>query len=433
MMKRVALACALAAPAAGIRVVKKAEDGEGDTIAVECQYERIAMMLEAGGEVEIGECVDKEGNVYDVNPEEVDWAQHHDVLSLELQEVATVSMLGEREYKVLSASLVSLEEETLDSEPSTASTGYSILAIRSVWSDGASATTDQIRTNLDQAKALIRASSYGTFRIGATTQYATANVGVRVSSHGSTCNARNIREQIIPRTSGVNNYMYRMFFLPAFSGCGWAGLATVGCGRPLNSARAGACWSMYNGKSSFGHSIITQAHELGHNFGLLHAAGLRNGNFVEYGDNTAIMGNVWTAGMQFSAAHRFQIGWLRNTAGEVVGISRGARRVSKLEGAKGTAGAVALRIACPRCVPRQSGKDVGGEVFVSYALNQVRVHLRRVNSNGVFNQGQELWASLGAGQSFSNRYGPSVHVCALGTTAQVTVGTSVTDARSLCR
>merc|ERR1719416_138694 len=278
-----------------------------------------------------------------------------------------------------------------------ASSGYSILAVSSVWNDGASATTSQIRANLDQAKDLIKKSSYGTFNIGATTKYVTTTVRSKYSAHDGTCNARSIREQIIPRTSGVNNYMYRMFFIPGVKGCGWAGLATVGCGRPGNSPRNGACWSMYKG-IPFGHSVLCQAHELGHNFGLLHAAGNRNGNFVEYGDETAIMGNKWSAGMQFSAAHRFQLGWLRKTSGEVVQLSRGARRVSKLEENKGTAGAVALQVPCGRCVPRQPDKrsQVGGELFVSYTLGQVRVHLRRVNNRGVFDQGQELWASLNA-------------------------------------
>jgi len=442
MMKLLACIAGCGALVGGARISRKKRSGSqkvaaeaADIFSVECQYERMALMLEAGGEVEVGECVDREGNVFDVNPEEVDWAEHHDVLSLQLQEVATVSILGEREYKVLSASLVSLAEEVSSSGPSMASSGYSILAVSSVWNDGASATTSQIRANLDQAKDLIKKSSYGTFNIGATTKYVTTTVRSKYSAHDGTCNARSIREQIIPRTSGVNNYMYRMFFIPGVKGCGWAGLATVGCGRPGNSPRNGACWSMYHGGSNFGHSIITQAHELGHNFGLLHAAGLRRGNFVEYGDDTAIMGNVWKAGMQFSAAHRLQIGWLRNTAGEVVQLSRGARRLSKLEGAKGTAGAVALRIPCSRCVPRQSNKasQVGGEIFVSYALSRVRVHLRRVNSKGVFNQGQELWATMAAGESFSNRYGPSVHVCGLGTNAKVSVGTSVSDAKSMCR
>jgi len=401
------------------------------TATVECEYERIAVMLVSGGEAEVGECVDAAGKVYDVNPDEVDWAEHHDLLSLQLQPQATVSVLGQQEYKVLSAELVRHEEEVAG----VASSGYSILAVNSVWSDGQSATKSQLQPNLNKAKALIKKSSYGTFNIGATTKYTTANVPSRYSAHNGTCKARSIRDQIMPRTSGVNNYMYRMFFIPGVQGCGWAGLATVGCGRPGNSPRNGACWSMYHGGSNFGHSIITQAHELGHNLGLLHAAGLRNGNFVTYGDETAIMGNRWTAGMEYSAAHRFQLGWLRQTAGEVVALSRGARRLSKLEAATGGAQAVALQVACSRCVPRQADKrdNVGGDLFVSYAYGQVRVHLRRVNSKGVFNQGTELWQSLGAGFSFKNSYGPSVYVCSAGTRATVAVGTSVNDARAQCR
>jgi len=387
MMKSLALACMLAAPTSGIRVVKKAEENaetSSRTFSIECEYERIAVMLTEGGEAEVGECVTRDGQVFDIDPNEVNWAEFHDVLSLQLQAKATVSVLGEQEYKVVSASLVRHEEVV--AELSTASSGYSVLAISSRWSDGGSATTSQIRPNFDQAKTLIRKSSYGSFNFGATTQYTSATVSSRYSKYNGdgNCNARSIREEIIPRTSGVNNYMYRMFFLPNITGCKWAGLAQVGCGRPGNSPRNGACWSMYKG-IPFGHSVLCQAHELGHNFGLLHAAGNRNGNFVEYGDETAIMGNKWSAGMQFSAAHRFQLGWLRKTSGEVVQLSRGARRVSKLEENKGTAGAVALQVPCGRCVPRQPDKrsQVGGELFVSYTLGQVRVHLRRVNSGGL--------------------------------------------------
>lgn len=432
MMSRLVLACVLAVPVAGVRVVKKAGAEKGDlgTVSVECEYERIAVMLTAGGDTEVGECVDKDGTVYDVSPKVVDWAEHHDVLSLELQAQATVSVLGEQEYKVLSAGLVRHAEEG----PSMANNGYSILAVRSVWRDGESATFSQLRPNLDQAKALIKRSSYGKFNIGATTRYATAQVSSRYGSHNGTCKARDIREQIIPNTAGVNNYMYRMFFIPGVQGCGWAGLATVGCGRPSSSPRNGACWSMYHGGGNFGHSIITQAHELGHNLGLLHAAGLRRGDFVEYGDETAIMGNKWMEGMEYSAAHRFQLGWLRERSEEVTALSRGARRLSKLEAAIGGAW-VALRIACNKCVPRQEDKssNIGGELFVSYAYGLVRVHLRRVNSKGALTQGTELWESLDAGGSFANSYGPSVYVCAAGNRAKVAVGRSVSDARGQCR
>jgi hypothetical protein len=97
--------------------------------------------------------------------------------------------------------------------------------------------------------------------------------------------------------------------IPMKMNCAFKGQAPVGC------LYAGRC-SMRFGRcvkrtcKSFAENgrwrpwPLIMAHELGHNFGLMHA------NYdTEYGDHSGIMGQPtgWTG---YTAAHRFQLGWI---------------------------------------------------------------------------------------------------------------------------
>ena len=99
-----------------------------------------------------------------------------------------------------------------------------------------------------------------------------------------------------------SNYQNRFYVFPQRSDCGWAGLAYVGF--PFFA------WSNgYNQLNVYGH-------ELGHNFGLLHAASLYCPGQViggscsssEYGDPFDVMGNV--SAMHFNAAQKSVLNWL---------------------------------------------------------------------------------------------------------------------------
>ncbi len=100
----------------------------------------------------------------------------------------------------------------------------------------------------------------------------------------------------------------RYYVFPYLSACGWAGLAYVGYGEAYSNG--------YNTLGVYGH-------ELGHNFGLLHAGSLRcagqmpctGGSVAEYGDPFDIMGNTNTGGSHFNAKQKSDIlQWIPATA-----------------------------------------------------------------------------------------------------------------------
>lgn len=89
--------------------------------------------------------------------------------------------------------------------------------------------------------------------------------------------------------------------------CRWSGLAHVSC--------YGRCRSWISECSSLG----VFAHELGHNAGLSHSGSWWSFNYagqIEYGDPTAIMGNLWAArsfvknDFYFTASMRAVLGWI---------------------------------------------------------------------------------------------------------------------------
>jgi hypothetical protein len=99
-------------------------------------------------------------------------------------------------------------------------------------------------------------------------------------------------------------YQFVVYLFPSVSACGWIGLAYVG-----NPHKA---W--INGTGSFKTSVI--GHEMGHNFGLLHAASLRcSGAAVggscsasEYGDPFDTMGNQ--RAMHYNAMQKAKLAWI---------------------------------------------------------------------------------------------------------------------------
>ena len=68
--------------------------------------------------------------------------------------------------------------------------------------------------------------------------------------------------------------------------------------------------------------------------------------------------------------------------------------------------------------------------------NKVFVHLMRAYTNRRYGKGSELWATLGAGETFADTYsGKTIHVCDIDTsagTADVSVGDSEDGAKGKC-
>ena len=104
------------------------------------------------------------------------------------------------------------------------------------------------------------------------------------------------------RGYNVAGYTGILYVFNNVSGCGWSGLAYVGWARA------------YSNNST---NLLVIAHELGHNFGLLHAGSLRctgtpigcgaTGAVAEYGDPFSTMGNG--NGGHFNAAQKDILGW----------------------------------------------------------------------------------------------------------------------------
>jgi hypothetical protein len=105
----------------------------------------------------------------------------------------------------------------------------------------------------------------------------------------------------------ASNYNFVVYVFPSLSSCGWAGLGYVGAPRK-------AWINGYNRTQVY-------AHEMGHNFGLLHAASLSctgtpiassGCSSAEYGDPFDTMGNQ--RAMHFNAAQKNILGWFAPSA-----------------------------------------------------------------------------------------------------------------------
>jgi hypothetical protein len=100
------------------------------------------------------------------------------------------------------------------------------------------------------------------------------------------------------------NYGFVVYLFPQVPACGWNGLAYIGSPR--------RAW--INGTNSFSTHVIT--HEMGHNWGLLHAGSLDCGSapigggcsVSEYGDPFDTMGNQRS--MHFNAQQKRKLNWI---------------------------------------------------------------------------------------------------------------------------
>jgi len=169
--------------------------------------------------------------------------------------------------------------------------------------------------------------------------------------------------------AGYNGtYDFRVYVFPRVSACGWSGLGYIG-----NPHKAYINGSM---------STLVVAHEMGHNFGLLHAASLDCGTAViggtctasEYGDPFDVMGNQRP--MHFNAAQKSKLGWL--PAGGVATHSSGTAiyTLAPIEAAGATSYAVKIPVLSNRTYWLEYRQPLGADAALSAFPNngaQIRV------------------------------------------------------------
>ncbi len=154
------------------------------------------------------------------------------------------------------------------------------------------------------------ANYYGEASYGLTSMTGDVVLVTATVAKPTTCDTSVIQTQANARAKAAGkdpaNYNFPVWVFPSIGACGWAGLGYVG---------GGGSW--INGAPSGSWGLLVASHELGHNFGVLHAHSYDCGATTiapsgctrgEYGDRFDVMGNS-RAG-HFNAQFKDSFGWL---------------------------------------------------------------------------------------------------------------------------
>jgi len=165
-------------------------------------------------------------------------------------------------------------------------------------------------------------------------------------------------------------YEFHVYVFPRIASCGWAGLAYIGNPK----------WAFINGATAVTTAVI--GHEMGHNFGLLHAGSRDCGalavggtcTVAEYGDafNTMGQGNS----MHYAASQKLLLGWI--PAGSVRTHTSGSAvyTISPLELGGGTTYAVKVPVATQRTYWLEYRQPLGFDAgLTAYPHNGVQIRL----------------------------------------------------------
>ena len=159
----------------------------------------------------------------------------------------------------------------------------------------------------------------------------------------------------------TSSYHKIVYVFPKVSSCAWAGLGYVG---------GSGAW--INGRNT----LLVYAHELGHNFGLLHAARLDCGTAViggtcsvsEYGDPFNVMGNTFA--MHVNAFQKADMGWIPSSTVKTHTSGSITYTLNPLETPGGSTYAVKVPAAANRTYWLEYRRPIGlDEDLASYPNN----------------------------------------------------------------
>ena len=169
----------------------------------------------------------------------------------------------------------------------------------------------------------------------------------------------------------TTTYDFRVYVFPRISACGWSGLGYISFPH----------YAYINGATAMQTLVV--AHEMGHNFGLLHAASVDCGSLSiapsgcsssEYGDPFDVMGNQ--RAMHFNAAQKNILGWIAPSAVKTHSTGSATYTLSPIETAGGSTYAVKIPALAKRTYWLEYRQPVGIDAGLSsYPTNGVQVRV----------------------------------------------------------
>lgn len=258
-----------------------------------------------------------------------------------------------------------------------AATTHKVLVITIKFTDTASdplalsSVQSVMTTASDSVANFYREASYGQHLLNSTipAQWLRASIATP-----TTCSYTSIgtSADAAATAAGYNlsAYEFRVYMFPRVSACGWSGLAYVGSPKK----------AFINGPSAAITSVI--GHEMGHNFGLLHAASVDCGarplggacTVSQYGDPFNAMGNQ--RAMHFDATQKSLLGWIPSAAVATHGTGTATYVLSPIETGSGSLYAVKIPAATKRTYWLEYRQPIGFDAFLGgYPNNgaQIRV------------------------------------------------------------
>ena len=278
--------------------------------------------------------------------------------------------------------ILALADTTTPSSSSTAVTAkaitvHSVLVVAVKFTDTASdpMPISSVQSVMTSAPGSVtnfyKEASYSQHQLSVTVPAAWLHANI---STPTTCNysAISTAGDAAATAAGYNpsSYEFKVYMFPRVSACGWSGLGYVGFPR----------LAYINGPTSVQTKVV--GHEMGHNFGLLHAASLDCGaravggtcTASEYGDPFNTMGNATS--MHFAAAQKSLLGWIPSSAVKVHTTGSATYVLSPLESAGGSVYAVKIPAATKRTYWLEYRQPIGFDAGLSaYPTNgaQIRV------------------------------------------------------------